>query len=136
MYSIISDPLIMMLLAGVIGLTVGYFTSQVTVKSQIADAKEVERNELEKEKLQLSEDLSDQLLKVRSGLIETISAYRDAVRIVSEKLPVPTKFRELCETTSSPQLELGFTRTDAPAEELIRTDVLEPIHEEIPPLLN
>jgi type IV secretory pathway VirB10-like protein len=69
------------------------------------DATDKAVQEAENEKLEISRDLNNQLLKVRSSIVETVTAYSEVSKSIASKLPTPPEMLEI-EGESAPTLDL------------------------------
>lgn len=86
--------LITFLCGWILGILICKYCFEAQESKQVKDLKEQHA----KEKEVIRADISDNLAKIRTGIIQAVSAYSDTVKSVQEKLPTtdnPTKFLEL-----------------------------------------
>ena len=109
-----SDPVVIILLALLLGIVFGVLFSRLISKAAIEKAYERGKKELEAEKAELSLHLTDQLSKMREGLLQTLDAYSGAVRAVETKLPLPVD--HLGSIGSPPPVQLKLELRDSDTE--------------------
>lgn len=78
-----------------VGLLIGCLVSRGQSGVKYKEALETERREREKERADLSAELNESLSRIRQNLSQTMESYEHALRVVSDKLPVPDMSRAL-----------------------------------------
>lgn len=78
--------LVTFLCGWILGILICKYCFEVQESQQIKALKE----EHAAEKEGIRADITDNLAKIRSGIIQAVSAYSDTVKVIQEKLPIPS----------------------------------------------
>lgn len=118
--------------AFLVGLLLGCLVSRGQNGVRYKEALETERKRNEKERAELSAELNESLSLIRQNLAQTMEAYENTLRVVSDKLPIPDMSRAL--TASAPPLGIDYKDVAGQAGELFPDEMVSErlINEERP----
>ncbi|MCB0358507.1 MAG: hypothetical protein KDD44_02695 [Bdellovibrionales bacterium] len=93
----------------VIGIGVGVLLTSSGVRKKLEKAYSKGKSDADAEKAKVSEELADELGRIRQGLFDSLAAYESATRVVREKLQLPVDQLRKLEAPAERQLSLEFT---------------------------